>query len=151
MPILENKTCCALCIDMRSDNCGAEGCICHNPMQNTQNPTQEPTKEWEEEIRYALGEGKMEDIIVDADCWIKFISQLLASKDKECKDKLQHLENFYKKFAKKQLEIQKAEIIEKIKQMKKQPDCSENKNQECTPICGYNKALEDISETLKAD
>ena len=56
------------------------------------------------------------------------------------------------KQAKDAIDIIKSETIKEVEdiilKLHKQPDCSENDKQECTPTCGYNKALKDISDLL---
>ena len=83
-----------------------------------------------------------------------FISQLLAETKQECKEKLQHLENFYKKFVEQQKYIQKQELIKKIEGMfidfskKKKEERLKMSDDDIGFMNGWNDALKDIVTNL---
>src|SRR3990167_324743 len=99
MPNLE-KTCCEKCLGRGNPRigdsylaCVDSDCPCHNPMQNPENPMQEPTKGWED-WGIELGELLDEQGVYTAFTYENgkalrnFISQLLANQKEEITEKI---------------------------------------------------------------
>lgn len=82
---------------------------------------------WEEDFRLASKPSQTthsgKEVVFDPEYIIEKIYFLLADRERE--------------------------MVEGIERLRKEPDCSENKEEACTPICGFNRAIWDIIKYIK--
>ena len=143
-------------------NSGREDSVLPNPQKSnllSSSPAPKGEKElqnteWEKEI-----EKVAEDIVEEChplagvDEFYEGLRHKLGNLISKAKAKVRAEENtkcFKRKIVeweedmKKAITEERSRIRKEIEGMKKEPDCSENEKMECTTICGYNKAINEI-------